>query len=364
MNVLITGGAGFIGSNLAKRFISDGHDVTILDSLVRRGTGLNLEWLRTFGEFSFVRGDIRDARLLDSLFKQNKPFDVVIHQAAQVAVTTSVLDPRDDFETNAAGTFKLLEAVRASRQLPLFLLASTNKVYGELSDVGVCEKDGMYQYTDKVHGISEEQNLDFHSPYGCSKGTADQYAHDYSRIYDIPTVVFRQSCIYGPRQFGLEDQGWVAWFIIATVLGKPITIYGDGKQVRDILYIDDLCDLYLKAIARIDRVKGQVFNVGGGPVNQASLIQVLDYLGELLGRKIELTFSDWRPGDQKVFVTDTRKVQREVGWAPRVPMKEGIACLLAWVKEHRQMIDSVLSPERPARRSVPVPDLSNVLQPV
>ncbi len=363
MQALITGGAGFIGSNIAKRLISAGHHLTILDNLMRPGAAHNLEWLTTFGEYSFVRGDIRDADLLGSLFKQSKPFDVVIHQAAQVAVTTSVLDPETDFQINAVGTFTLLEALRTSRQTPVFLLASTNKVYGELNDVPVCERDGRYQYTQKLNGISETQNLDFHSPYGCSKGTADQYVHDYSRIYGIPSVVFRQSCIYGPRQFGLEDQGWVAWFIIAAVLGKPITIYGDGKQVRDILYVDDLCDLYLQAIERIDQVKGQIFNVGGGPENQVSIIQVIEYLGELLGHDLELAFADWRPGDQKVFVTDTRKVRAELGWAPRVQVREGILCLLNWVTEHKEMIESVLSPERqPSRRPVTSPELTNALQ--
>ncbi|MES2201161.1 MAG: SDR family NAD(P)-dependent oxidoreductase, partial [candidate division FCPU426 bacterium] len=254
MKALVSGGAGFIGCNMSKRLLQEGWQVTVFDNLSRPGTANNLRWLKNFGRVRFVKGDVRDRARVRAAYKAAQSPDAVFHFAGQVAVTTSVTDPREDFEVNALGTFNMLEGLRhglsaASKKKtkPAFFYSSTNKVYGGMEDIRVVEKGGRYQYRDLPKGIPESRLLDFHSPYGCSKGAADQYVHDYGRIYNFPTVVFRQSCIYGYRQFGVEDQGWVAWFTIAAALGKPLTIYGDGKQVRDVLFIEDLCDAYLLA---------------------------------------------------------------------------------------------------------------------
>ena len=265
MKILITGGAGFIGSNIADRFLKKGDEIFIFDNLSRRGTQWNLKWLQhSYRTVKFIKGDIRKYNDILNVLKKTK-FDIVFHFAAQVAVTTSVINPREDFDINALGTFNLLEAVRETKQDPIILYSSTNKVYGGMTDIKIVEKKGRYAYASLPKGIGEERLLDFHSPYGCSKGTADQYMIDYGRIYNMRTVVFRQSCIYGYRQFGIEDQGWVAWFTIAAMLDKPLTIYGDGKQVRDVLFIEDLADAYEAAINNIHKVKGQAFNIGGGP---------------------------------------------------------------------------------------------------
>ncbi len=342
--VLITGGAGFIGSNAAMRFLRNGWRVILVDDLSRKGAEANLQWLtEAGGDLTFEKGDVRDFGFVKSLMERYNP-SAVIHLAAQVAVTTSVEDPRTDFEINALGTFNILEAVRTSGKRPAFLFASTNKVYGAMDDVKIVEKDGAYSYADLPFGVDEERPLDFHSPYGCSKGAADQYVLDYARIYDLPTVVFRQSCIYGTRQFGVEDQGWVAWFTIAAVLGRQITIYGDGKQVRDVLFIDDLIALYEKAVQNIELVKGEVFNVGGGPSNTLSLLRLIDMLERLLGKKIPISYADWRPGDQKVFVADIRKAGRLLGWKPRVNPEEGVERLLRWVQENEALLAGYVGP--------------------
>lgn len=268
----------------------------------------------------------------------------MVHEAAQVAVTTSVADPRADFEINALGTFNVLEAARQFTPSAVVIYASTNKVYGNMEHIAVREEPRRYVYADTPEGLDEAEPLDFHSPYGCSKGCAEQYVRDYSRIYGLKSVVFRQSCIYGTRQFGMEDQGWVAWFTIATVLGRPITIYGDGKQVRDILWVEDLVDLYLRAIERIDIAAGGIYNAGGGPENTLSLLELLDHLEHLSGRPIEKRFSDWRPGDQKVFIAHCGKASRELGWNPSVAPLEGVERLLKWVRDSREMIGRVAGP--------------------
>jgi len=332
---LITGGAGFIGSNYVARLLQRGELVTIYDNLSRAGAQLNLKWLQeTYGNDSFnlVVGDVRDAALLTSTARNA---DVIVHLASQVAVTTSVIHPREDFETNAIGTFNVLEAARLSGKQPIVLYASTNKVYGGMENEVVEELETRYQYANLPQGVAESQPLDFHSPYGCSKGAGDQYVRDYARIYDIPSVVLRQSCIYGPRQFGIEDQGWVAWFAIAAITGKPIMIYGDGKQVRDLLYVDDLLNAYDAAIERIDQVAGRVYNLGGGPENAISVWQEFGPLLEKhLKRRIPVDFSDWRPGDQKIYISDIRKAKQELDWQPAVKVEHGIRQLVDWVSVH------------------------------
>lgn len=334
---LVTGGAGFIGSNYVARLLGRGEQVTIYDNLSRRGASTNLSWLEDrFGQGSFqlIVGDVRDAALLTTASRRA---DIIVHLASQVAVTTSVLHPREDFEINAMGTFNVLEAARYAETQPIVLYASTNKVYGGMEEVEVEETATRYQYRDFPQGISENQPLDFHSPYGCSKGAGDQYIRDYHRIYGLRTVVLRQSCIYGPRQFGIEDQGWVAWFIIAAVMNRPITIYGDGKQVRDLLYVEDLLDGYDIAIQRIDQAAGKVYNLGGGPENTLSVwSEFRPLLERLLGRTINVHTGDWRPGDQRIFVSDIRKAVQELDWHPKVSVETGIEKLLAWVSANRQ----------------------------
>ncbi len=346
MRLLITGGAGFIGSNITARLLAMGHEVIVLDNLARRGSEANLNWLQEQnrgGQLHFENADIRQFEAVQNVFKKYPGIGVVIHQAAQVAVTTSVINPREDFEINALGTLNLLEAARIQSSLPIFLFASTNKVYGWMEHISIVEREGRYQYRDLVFGVPETEALDFHSPYGCSKGSADQYVRDYSRIYGLKTVVFRQSCIYGPRQFGIEDQGWVAWFIIAAVLGKTLTIYGDGKQARDVLYVEDLVDLYLAAIEQIDVSAGKVYNIGGGPKHQLSLLKLLSLIKELTGRDIPVIYSDWRPGDQLVFTCDIRKVQTDLAWEPKIGISDGINSLYEWVNKHAQLIAKELT---------------------
>lgn len=335
---LITGGAGFIGANLVQRLLTDGWQVVIVDNLSRTGTEQNLEWLRTLGAFDFAKVDIRDYEALRRVFRKHNGLDAVFHLAAQVAVTTSVTNPREDFEINAEGSFNVLEAIRETGQRPVTFYASTNKVYGGMEDVVTVEKETHYAYRDFPGGIPEERGLDFHSPYGCSKGAADQYFRDYARIYHLPTIVFRQSCIYGYRQFGIEDQGWVAWFIIAVQKGRPITIYGDGKQVRDVLFIDDLIDAYLAAYAHRDKTAGQVYNIGGGPDKTMAVWTEFGFLiEELAGRPIPVTHSDWRPGDQPVFVCDISKAKADFGWEPKIDVPTGVRRLYEWVGENLEL---------------------------
>jgi CDP-paratose 2-epimerase len=336
--VLITGGAGFIGSNLAHRLVGEGHDVTIYDDLSRPGARRNLEWLlaeRALNPPRLVQGDLRDFNLLR---RTTAGAERIYHLAGQVAVTTSVADPRADFESNALGTFNALEAARQCGNDPIFLYSSTNKVYGGMEGVRTVEEASRYRYADLPDGVSEAQPLDFHSPYGCSKGAGDQYTRDYHRIYGLRTVVLRQSCIYGYRQFGQEDQGWVAWFVIAAVRGAPMTIYGDGKQVRDLLFIDDLLEAYQAAVERIEISAGQLYNIGGGPENTVSIWAELGPLLErLLERPLEVSYDAWRPGDQRIFVSDIRKARRELGWEPRIGVDEGVRRLLEWVRSNREL---------------------------
>ena len=341
MTVIVTGAAGFIGCHAAARFRDRGAHVVAVDNLSRPGAAQNLEWLRAGGDVTFVEADIRDADAMLGLVAAHPGTDLVLHAAGQVAVTTSVANPRLDFEVNALGTFNVLEAVRQRAPEATFFLTSTNKVYGGLEDLSITEENGRYTFADRPLGIAEDQPLDFHSPYGCSKGSADQYVRDYHRIYGLKTVVFRQSCIYGTRQFGIEDQGWIAWFVIASILDRPITIYGDGKQVRDVLWIDDLTDLFVTAHERIDDCAGQVFNVGGG-AHRLSLWDLVSELSKVLGREVHPAMADWRPGDQRVFVSDTAKVERILGWRARVAPDVGIASLVEWAEGSRGLLEEVL----------------------
>lgn len=334
---LLTGGAGFIGCNAADHYLKHDRRVTILDDFSRPGTEKNLRWLqgRHGDRVSVLRADVcTDRQVLERAVEEA---DVVIHLAAQVAVTTSVQDPRRDFEINALGTLNVLEAVRASAARPIVLYSSTNKVYGKMADVEVVERKGRYAYRELAEGVSESRPLDFYSPYGCSKGAGDQYMVDYARIYGLRTVTLRQSCIYGPHQFGMEDQGWVAWFSIRAMLEQPVAIYGDGKQVRDVLFVDDLIAAYDAAVDRIEVAAGQPYNVGGGPTNTLSLLELVGMLDKRFRRPLEHRFADWRPGDQLVFVSDIAKAKRDLGWQPRTNVDAGVDQLLSWLSDNKEL---------------------------
>lgn len=327
MKILITGGAGFIGSNLAARGLKLGQEITILDNLSRPGSLQNLDWVNHIGPIKFYEGEVWNPFVYQNLFDKNS-FDVVFHEAAQTAVTTSIEDPIRDFQINAFGTQLLLEMLRFYKQNPVFIYASTNKVYGSLDHLRTPVETWYYSLQDYPYGIPESFPLSFCSPYGCSKGAADQYVRDYRRTYGLRTIVFRQSCIYGPRQNGMEDQGWVAYFAQQALQNKPITIYGNGFQVRDLLYIDDLVDLYYQAINAEPGLEQFVFNVGGGPDYARSLVEVLDQLP-----KTPLKFAEPRLGDQKVYVSDIRLTKQSFQWQPRVSPEVGINSLVRWIKE-------------------------------
>ncbi len=336
--ILVIGGAGFIGSNVAARFARAGHQVRIYDDLSRPGVEHNLAWLReTHGDLIDARiADIRDgAELRDAM----ADVQAVFHFAAQVAVTTSLLDPRADFAINACGTIEVLEALRELSNRPPLVFTSTNKVYGCLPDLPMQIDGDRWHPVDTAllaRGIDERRPLEFRTPYGCSKGAADQYVLDYAESYGLDATVVRMSCIYGPRQFGTEDQGWVAHFLIRALEGAPITIYGDGRQVRDILFVDDLVEAFVQAWRHIRVLRGRAFNMGGGPRNTISLIELLDMIGQLRGRRPEVTFEDWRAGDQRYYVSDTTAFTNATGWRPRVGPRAGVEALHGWLLEQRQ----------------------------
>jgi CDP-paratose 2-epimerase len=346
--MLITGGAGFIGGHAALRFARQGWRVSILDDLSRRGTDVNLDEIREVTGCDFVLGDVRSPDEVEQWFRRAGRVDAVLHMAAQVAVTTSVTDPRSDFDVNALGTFNVLEATRRYAPEACVLFASTNKVYGGLEGRAVVLRDGRYDFAGRPNGVSESEPLDFHSPYGCSKGAADQYVRDYARIYGLRTVVVRQSCIYGTRQFGVEDQGWVAWFAIAAMSGRGITVYGDGRQVRDLLWIEDLLDLYERCLEAAPA--GAIYNAGGGAANRASVLQALDALEVTLDRPIEREFSAWRPGDQKVFYSDNRRACQALGWMPETGVVDGLTMMVDWLRANETAVAGV----RAASRAAPV----------
>jgi CDP-paratose 2-epimerase len=335
--ILITGGAGFIGSNLADRLASEGQDVVIYDALTRAGVEDNLAWLRREHpkRISVIVADVRESSLLEKISGQAA---AVFHFAAQVAVTSSMRDPLCDFETNVVATVRMIDAVRRSGRRTPVIFASTNKVYGGLADLDFVLDGNAWRAADpgiRAHGISEARALEFHTPYGCSKGAADQYVLDYARSFDVPTCVLRMSCIYGPRQMGTEDQGWVAHFLIRALEREPISIYGDGFQVRDILHVSDAVNAYVAAWRRIEQVKGQAFNLGGGPANAVSLRQLLDYIETLLGHPIELSYSESRSGDQRYYVADTRRAMTALGLPPPTQWREGVVDLAQWLMRER-----------------------------
>jgi len=342
MRVLITGGAGFVGSHVAEYFANKGHDVVCYDNLSRAellkkdfiDITYNWNYLKNVKNVKLVKGDIRD---LNKLKEAAKDADVIIHTAAQTAVTASIVDPKTDFNVNALGTFNVLEAARLS-DVEKVVYCSTNKVYGDnVNTVDVIEKEKRYVFEDKFkNGIPETFSTDIceHTPYGCSKFAGDIYCQDFGHLYELNTGVFRMSCIYGTRQFGVEDQGWVAWFAIATLLGKPITIYGDGKQVRDVLYIKDLVKAYE---AFLSTNTSGVFNIGGGAGNTMSLLELLDILAEITGKRSTINFTDWRPSDQKVYISDIDKATKEINWVPEISPYEGVRSLVNWIMMNKKI---------------------------
>ena len=335
--VLITGGAGFVGCNLAHRLCLSGRPVVLYDNLSRAGVEQNAAWLRaTHGDLVRVEaGDVRDA---DALAGAVEGVAAVFHFAAQVAVTSSLVSPVHDFEVNARGTLNLLEALRAQASPPPVIFTSTNKVYGSLDDMEFRLRGDRYEPCEegvRARGIPETRGLDFYSPYGCSKGVADQYVLDYARTFGLRAVVFRMSCIYGPHQCGTEDQGWVAHFLIHALQGQPIMLYGDGKQVRDVLFVEDLVDAFLLAEQQMPALSGQAFNIGGGVGNTTSLLELLHRIHRLHGCQPETRWSDWRPGDQRYYVSDVSRFREATGWTPKVTMPAGIERLYHWLREHR-----------------------------
>ncbi len=339
MKYLITGGCGFLGSNIASEILKRGDELIVFDSLYRYGSYQNKEWLESQGEFVFVHGDIRNTNDVERTIKTHKP-DVIYHLAGQVAMTTSIADPRMDFEVNVGGSFNLLNAVRLYSPESAVIYSSTNKVYGDLEQFTYEESETRYLCVEKPNGFDESVNLDFHSPYGTSKGSADQYMLDFARIYGLKTVVFRHSSMFGGRQFATYDQGWIGWFVQQAIdikngtLTEPFTISGNGKQVRDIAYAEDMVDLYLMASQKIDEIKGQAFNVGGGIENSSSLLELFAFLEQELDITMNYTQLPVRESDQKIFVADLSKVKSLIGWEPKISKEEGIRKMVQWVSSN------------------------------
>ncbi len=341
-SVVIFGGAGFIGSNWAHHLLTrTDAKVHIFDNLSRHGVRHNLEWLQKMagksGRLQITIGDVRDAQAVEQVVRHASE---IYHFAAQVAVTTSVVDPRHDFEVNVGGTFNILEGARKSGNRPFVLFTSTNKVYGDMAEHALALDGKRYCYVNTT-GISESQPLDFHSPYGCSKGAADQYVHDYARIYGIPTVVFRMSCIAGERQFGTEDQGWVAHFLYSAMADAPLVLYGDGKQVRDVLYVQDLVKAFEAVRGKLSVTAGQVYNVGGGPRNTTSLLELIEDIEKLTRREVRYLHEQPRPGDQLVYVTNCSRLERDTGWRPVTTVQQTLERIYQFRRQNAEYFPRV-----------------------
>ncbi|OGY22362.1 MAG: CDP-paratose 2-epimerase [Candidatus Chisholmbacteria bacterium RIFCSPLOWO2_01_FULL_49_14] len=332
MKIFITGGAGFIGANIARHYLKQGIETVVYDNLSRLGVENNLSWMKkNYPNVIFLKEDVRNFPMLSRSMRGS---DLVFHMASQVAVTSSVKNPLLDFEINALGTLNVLEAARAQKKPPIVVYASTNKVYGGMGNVDLIKKKTRYDFKNSHlrRGITEDVQIDFHSPYGCSKGAGDQYVHDYARIYGLRTLVFRQSCIYGDFQYGNEDQGWVAHFMRKLIKGETITIYGDGRQVRDLLYVRDLIDCYLRSVAKISKTSGRVYNIGGGRRFSTSLIELMPLIERECRTKAKVKYSQWRPGDQRVYISDCSKAHKDFGWEPVTSIDQGLVSLHQWMR--------------------------------
>ncbi|MFA4975335.1 MAG: GDP-mannose 4,6-dehydratase [Candidatus Paceibacterota bacterium] len=335
--ILITGGCGFIGANVAEYYLNKHYQVLAVDNLSRVGSEQNLKWLRTLkGKFSFKKIDIRNGDSLAKVFKEFKP-DLILHLAAQTTVTGSIINPKEDFEINALGTFNVLEAMRSGAPKASLIYSSTNKVMGELADIPIREEKSKYVFKN-IKGISEKQPLDFCSPYGCSKGCGDQYVLDYARIYKLNTIVFRQSCIYGSRQFGIEGQGWLAWFISSLVFNHPLTLYGNGKQVRDVLHIDDLVNAFDLAFKNIKKTRGKAYTIGGGLKSAVSILEFFEILKSISGKKFGYKLKPWRLADQKVYISDISSAKKDFNWVPCITPKQGIKTMYEWILQNKHFI--------------------------
>ena len=336
MNILITGGCGFLGSNLASYGINKKYNITIFDNLSRHGSYSNLLWLKEIGNFNFIHGDIRNKNDIENIIKENN-FDAIFHLAGQVARTTSIENPYKDFEINSLGTLNILDSVRKYSQNTHIFYSSTNKVYGDLEQFNYEETDTRYICKEYNNGFPENINLEFHSPYGCSKGAADQYIIDFHRIFNINTTVFRHSSMYGSRQFATYDQGWIGWFCQKAIEKKYnknsiFTISGNGKQVRDILHAKDMIELYYLALENTDKVSGKYYNIGGGMEQSLSLLELFNMLNDILNIKLEYDCLPFRISDQKIFVADISKINKDINWFPKVKAREGIEEMIYWIE--------------------------------
>jgi CDP-paratose 2-epimerase len=341
MRILVTGGAGFIGSNAVAHYAQQGHEVLVIDNLSRPSSPLNLKQLQQNHDFKFVGADLTSVGKYSEELQAFMP-EVILHLAGQVAVTTSMVNPVLDFDGNAKATLFLLEEARKLTERPFLIFASTNKVYGELDEIPVAEKATRYEYELDGFAISESVPLNFNSPYGCSKGSADQYVLEYARSFGVPGVVFRQSCVYGPGQFGIEDQGWIAWFVAAAIVGRTVTVFGDGKQVRDVLHVADLLSAFDAAIKEKTKCSGQAFNIGGGIANTLSVLELIEAISNETGNNLLWDYGPWRPSDQKVFISNVSKAHRVLGWQPSISPERGIPDLIEWVKSNSSRVEEVI----------------------
>jgi len=341
-SILITGGCGFIGANCADYYAKKGYKVLVYDNLSRQGARQNLAWLKKEKDFIFIKGDVRNDKKLLEVFRKYRP-ERVLHLAAQVTMVTSVKNPREDFQVNALGSFNVLDAMRKTGSKAPAIYSSTNKVMGALDYLPV-RSDSKKYYFKNIRGVDESFPLDFHGPYGCSKGCGDQYFLDFARIFGLNTIVFRQSGIYGPRQFGIEEQGWLAWFCNNLVFNRPVTIYGDGRQVRDVLYVADLISAYESAFRNFKKTRGKAYNIGGGPKFAISILELFEILEKLEGkkgsngRKFKYSYDDWRPGDQKVYISGVGRAKKDFGWSPKISPKKGVKMLYEWINANKKLI--------------------------